>query len=138
MDTLLESPQVEVLEPDSGKYSYNKRQQIFIDHYIVTLNATEAAKAAGYSANSARWQGSKLLTNPYIRQRIEVALLERQKDISREKFVNLALRDYESLPATHSNRPRFLELAGRTLNYLNPDAVPMAQTINIVFVKSKS
>tara|TARA_R100001086_G_scaffold203954_1_gene119899 strand:+ start:2198 stop:2602 length:405 start_codon:yes stop_codon:yes gene_type:complete len=48
----------------------NEKQELFVQHYILTRNATEAAKAAGYSERSAHNQGYRLLQDEEIRQRI--------------------------------------------------------------------
>ena len=37
------------------------KQQRFVEEYLVDLNATGAAKRAGYSARTAEWQGPQLL-----------------------------------------------------------------------------
>ncbi len=42
------------------------RQRRFVEEYLVDLNATRAAKRAGYSARSARYTGYKLLQNPAV------------------------------------------------------------------------
>lgn len=47
-----------------------KRQEIFVAEYLVDLNATRAAKSAGYSANGADVTGSKLLRNPKVAEAI--------------------------------------------------------------------
>jgi phage terminase small subunit len=39
------------------------RKQAFVDHYVTSLNATHAAKAAGYSTKTAKQAGSRLLTD---------------------------------------------------------------------------
>ncbi len=46
------------------------RQERFIAEYLVDLNATQAAIRAGYSAKTARWQASRMLSNVNISQRI--------------------------------------------------------------------
>lgn len=43
--------------------SLTPRQQLFVDEYLVDLNATQAAIRAGYSAKTAKQAGSRLLTN---------------------------------------------------------------------------
>ncbi|QNK90756.1 terminase small subunit [Sporosarcina sp. resist] len=50
---------------------FNARQQMFIDEYLVDLNATQAAIRAGYSERTAASQASRLLTNVNIVARIE-------------------------------------------------------------------
>ncbi len=42
------------------------KQQRFVDEYLVDLNATQAAIRTGYSAKTAKVQGSRLLTNAAI------------------------------------------------------------------------
>ncbi len=53
------------------------RQRCFVEEYLVDLNATQAAKRAGYSAKSARTRGSKLLRNPAVAAAIESAQAKR-------------------------------------------------------------
>ncbi len=44
----------------------NPKQKRFVEEYLRTGNATEAAMTAGYAAKSARSQGSKLLSMPEV------------------------------------------------------------------------
>lgn len=48
----------------------NARQQLFVAHYLIHKNATEAAKAAGYSEKSAQGHGSRLLSNAMIKEAV--------------------------------------------------------------------
>lgn len=54
----------------------SEKQKAFCDHYITTLNATEAAKMAGYSKKTATVIGSENLTKPYIKEYIDLRLAE--------------------------------------------------------------
>ena len=56
-----------------------KKQQLFVDEYLIDLNATQAAIRAGYSANSARDIGCENLTKPNIQQAIAEHMAERSK-----------------------------------------------------------
>jgi len=47
------------------------KQQAFVNAYLRTRNATKAALEAGYSENTARQQGSRLLSNVDIKQIIK-------------------------------------------------------------------
>ena len=47
------------------------RQELFIQEYIKTGNATNSAIKAGYSKRTARSIGQENLTKPYIKKRIE-------------------------------------------------------------------
>jgi len=56
-----------------------KKQKLFIEEYLIDLNATQAAIRAGYSAESAYSIGQENLKKPEIRARIEQAMAERSK-----------------------------------------------------------
>jgi phage terminase small subunit len=58
----------------------NSKQKIFVKEYLVDKNATKAAERAGYSAKSARVDGSRLLTNADIAAAIEDGLAIQLKD----------------------------------------------------------
>lgn len=47
------------------------KQEAFVDEYIITGNASEAARRAGYSAKSAEATGRENLRKPAIQQAIE-------------------------------------------------------------------
>ena len=47
------------------------KQELFIQEYIKTGNATSSAIKAGYSKKTARAIGQENLTKPYIKKRIE-------------------------------------------------------------------
>jgi phage terminase small subunit len=57
----------------------DERQIKFVEEYIKSLNATDAAIKAGYSEKTARSQGSRLLTNVDIQEAIQKAKIERQE-----------------------------------------------------------
>jgi phage terminase small subunit len=59
----------------------NEKQELFVQHYILTRNASEAARLAGYSEKSARNQGSRLLQEEAIQQRIYDAEQEMTTDV---------------------------------------------------------
>lgn len=56
-----------------------KKQKLFIDEYLIDLNATQAAIRAGYSPDTAQQIGSENLSKPVIRARIDKAIAERSK-----------------------------------------------------------
>ena len=57
----------------------DERQIKFVEEYIKSPNATDAAIRAGYSEKTARSQGSRLLTNVDIQNAIQEAKAERQE-----------------------------------------------------------
>lgn len=54
----------------------NEKQKIFVTEYIKDLNATQAAKRAGYSEKSAHSQGIRLLKDERIKNAITKSLQE--------------------------------------------------------------
>ena len=57
----------------------NDRQRLFVDEYLIDLNATRAAIRAGYSPKSATTDGPRLLENAGIRACIDKKLAERSR-----------------------------------------------------------
>ena len=55
----------------------NKKQRLFVENYLIDLNATQAAIRAGYSEGTATEQGSRLLTYVNVKQAVEKAMEER-------------------------------------------------------------
>lgn len=53
------------------------KQQIFVDEYLIDLNATQAAIRAGYSAKTARQIGEENLSKPVIASAIQAAMDKR-------------------------------------------------------------
>ena len=61
--------------------SLNNKQERFAQSYILHRNATEAAKAAGYSNGSAKNQGYRLLQLSEINERISDLEKELETDV---------------------------------------------------------
>lgn len=57
-----------------------EKQKAFCDFYIETLNATESAKRAGYSENSAEVIGFENLRKPKIEKYIQGRLEEKESE----------------------------------------------------------
>lgn len=69
-----------------------EKQKRFIDYYIETGNATEAAKKAGYSRKTAKAAGYENLTKPYLKSAIDErlkALEEKRVADAREVLIHL-------------------------------------------------
>ena len=56
-----------------------RKQQLFVEEYLIDLNATQAAIRAGYSPNTANEQGARMLANVSIRACVDTSLAERSK-----------------------------------------------------------
>lgn len=54
------------------------KQQVFVDEYLIDLNATQAAIRAGYSEKTAEQMGYQLLQKTSVQSAIEQAMNERQ------------------------------------------------------------
>lgn len=57
------------------------KQKLFCEHYIVSLNATESARKAGYSKRTAHDIGCENLTKPNIRAYIDQRMNSKTNDI---------------------------------------------------------
>ena len=53
--------------------SLTPKQALFVEQYLIDLNATAAAKRAGYSEKTAEQQGYQLLQKPSVQQAVEEA-----------------------------------------------------------------
>lgn len=99
------------------KNKLNPRQKNFVIHYLQTLNATKAAKMAGYSEKTARIQGSKNLTKANIfeaiNQGLEIAL-ENEKTIFKYETLGM-LRKIINADIDNMNDDSTV-IAGRTFS----------------------
>ena len=99
-----------------GSVAMSPRQKLFCKHYLVSLNATAAAKRAGYSEKTAHSQGPRLLENVAIKAEIARNMVKRAEKINMGADEVLRLladeaRDHENNSA--ADRIRSLELIGR-------------------------
>ncbi len=64
---------------DNQEVKLTGKQELFVRHYLVSLNATDAARKAGYQGTSETLAvtGHETLRNPKVARRIKVALDER-------------------------------------------------------------
>ena len=56
-----------------------QKQKLFIEEYLIDLNATQAAIRAGYSPDTAQQIGSENLSKPVISTEISKAMAERSR-----------------------------------------------------------
>ena len=59
----------------------SEKQKRFVQEYLVDLNATAAAKRAGYSPKTASEQGARLLANVKVQEEIQKAIEKRQNRV---------------------------------------------------------
>lgn len=55
------------------------KRDVFVEEYLIDLNATQAAIRAGYSVKTANEQGARLLANVSVQTKIAKAMAERSK-----------------------------------------------------------
>ena len=56
-----------------------EKQRLFVEEYLIDMNATQAEIRAGYSAKTADVQGSRMLGNVKVQQAIAEAMAKRSK-----------------------------------------------------------
>ena len=109
------------------------KQQLFVDEYLVDLNATQAAIRAGYSEKTAEFQASRLLKNVKIEKALGIRMKARERrtaithdkvleDIERIKQDAMQLvpdKDGNMTMANHSAALKAAELQGRHLGMFN-------------------
>ena len=100
----------------------SEKQKAFCDFYIESLNATQAAKDAGYSDKTARSTGCENLTKPNIKEYIDLRLaeLEEQRIANAEEVLQYLTRvmrgeekDAFDLDASLQDRTKAAELLGK-------------------------
>ncbi|EHF14508.1 TPA: terminase small subunit [Pseudomonas aeruginosa] len=75
-----------------------KKQRLFVDEYLIDLNATQAAIRAGYSTRRATEIGYQLLQRPEVAQAIQAAMAERSKRTEIEAdYVIRRLREIDEM-----------------------------------------
>ncbi|HIE0350522.1 TPA: terminase small subunit [Pseudomonas aeruginosa] len=75
-----------------------KKQRLFVDEYLIDLNATQAAIRAGYSTRRATEIGYQLLQRTEVAQAIQAAMAERSKRTEVEAdYVIRRLREIDEM-----------------------------------------
>ncbi len=95
------------------------KQAAFCREYLIDLNATAAAKRAGYSEATAKQQGCRLLTNVNVAERIaelQEAAAQRN-EVTQDEVISMLRKSYEDAKAAKQHGPavRAAELLGKTL-----------------------
>ena len=112
-------------------YSVNRKQEVFIQEYLVDMNASAAARRAGYSYKHARATASKILARPDVQAVVQEALRQRKLEngLSGER-VRKALSDIafgQAEGAAVGHKVRCLELLAKMLGLFegNRDVEPV-------------
>jgi len=113
----------------------NEKQEKFAQAYVMYRNATEAAKAAGYSDRSAYNQGSRLLKSAQIQERIED--LEKEMETSIDYVAEIEKQYTYATNNNHTNSAlKALELLSRLRSPTEEDAPTTVQELEEDIVKS--
>lgn len=106
------------------------KQKIFCEQYVIDWNATRAAKAAGYSENTAAVQGSENLTKPNIQAYIE----EIQQDLAKLAGVSALRNVLELKKVAYTNLADFKDgwMTEKKFDELTDDVKAALSEINYV------
>lgn len=113
----------------------NEKQEKFAQAYVLYRNATEAAKAAGYSDRSAYNQGSRLLKSEAVKERIED--LEKEMETSIDYVAEIEKQYTYATNNNHTNSAlKALELLSRLRTPTDEDAPTTIEEVEEDIVKS--
>ena len=92
------------------------RKELFIQEYLTSLNATQAAIKAGYSPKTAYSIGQENLKKPEIKQAIDTAMNERKSTLiatreQRQEFWTAVMNDCDT---AMKDRLKASELLGKS------------------------
>lgn len=105
---------------DANKPSkFTPKQDRFCREYLVDLNATQAARRAGYSPRTANEQGARLLANASVKSRIAELQAEvaERLNITVDDVTKMLLESYRDAKTAKQHGPavRAIELLGKRL-----------------------
>lgn len=125
------------------------KQERFVQEYLVDLNATAAAKRAGYSAKNADKIGSELLGKTRVSQAIQDAIKQRNQrtEIDQDyvigklkEIADMKASDAQDSDLKYSSKIKALELLGKHVGAFEPkdkqqtaveDLTPLAEKLRV-------
>lgn len=100
------------------KRALTHKQLAFVEHYLITLNAAEAVRRAGYNSKNPEKLGTELLHHPEMRRQIDDVLAKRTKknEVSAQYVVEKLISIVENCESDNPQAAlRGLELIGKHL-----------------------
>jgi hypothetical protein len=123
----------DTLENDFG---LTPKQRKFVDAYIQLNDATKACIVAGYSPKSANVEANRMLKRANVINALADWRKSKRLALTKDSFVDKAMDCFEQLDVTEPNKPRFLDLAGKTLGYIgNVNQSVTNNTLNVTKVE---
>ena len=107
------------------------KQTIFVHEYLRDLNATRAARDAGFAHPNV--QGSQILAKPHIKKRLAEAILERSERLKLDADWVVSQLEKEATDQSNSSavRVRALELLGKHLGIFSSDKLAANTTTTL-------
>ena len=96
-----------------------RKQELFVQEYLIDLNATQAAIRAGYSQKTAQEQAARLLSNVMVQKAIKAAMAERENRVGvRQDYVisnllEIVERAMQRAPVCNSKGEQIVDEEGR-------------------------
>ena len=111
------------------------KQQAFIENYMIDLNATKAAIAAGYSPKTAQEQGSRLLSNVMVAKALEIEQRKRTNSAGiTAEYVLLGIKGIaDEEEGRNTDKLKAFELLGKHLK-LFTENVNLSGTVAVKIV----
>lgn len=121
------------------------KQKIFVQEYLVDLNATAAARRAGYSEKTADRIGPELLGKTCVSQAIQEAIKQREQrtEITQDyvlrklkEIADKAASDAQDSDLRYANKIKALELLGKHLGAFDRGGQAGGQAAVDAFLKA--
>ena len=109
-----------------------QKQKMFCEEYIYDWNATRAAKAAGYSENTASEMGYENLNKPQIKKYIEEIQLDLQRlaGISRLSVIQ-DLKKIQEEADQARDKTKAIEVINKMLGFNAPEQTESKSTVEV-------
>ena len=111
--------------------SMNRKQEVFIQEYLIDMNGAAAARRAGYSHKHAKATACRILGSPEVQRAVQAALTKRKEENEvsgarvRRELADIAFQKADGAAVGH--KIRCLELLAKMLGLFegNRDVEPV-------------